>query len=862
MALVDSPVPELQFSKRWHLLGPFRIGTREAVWGANPLEAYGGFHRLPVDSEAKFHSSLGIDGLVKWSTLEDVLSCGSFTERLSIELNIAFPSVNWTFQQSVYGWPALQYQAYARGFIDLTGHSSHRVAFSAEHVLELAVNDSPIFGGDVYGFCRAPMILDLVPGKNKIDLRLIRDVRAMGGIGSPSIFVRLSFGRCDRGLNVVDKSTILPDVINGKLTSPYASVILCNAAEDWVSIVAVRSYNDSSNIRLLSPSSVSFAPGQSRPVGLYFSACSVDVVQGIRIAFVYKMTSHQFEQATPFLQLNFCQRLIQSPHKFTFLHPSGTVSYAILRPPSSNVIKPRLPILMNLHGAGLESDSHQVRHMLDAVPELDAWVLFPTGMSPWSGDDWHVWGYADVTAAVSAIPQWIRNMNWSGPGVDTESWFVTGHSNGGQGAWFISTHQPDKVIATAALSGYSSIQNYVPYLMWREVSPLVESIVQNSLSSYRHELLVENMKGIPIYQQHGAEDDNVPPYHSRLIHSLLHESGCPSTYMELSEQGHWFDGVMTTGPLRAFYMSILDSDTSRRQIPKDFRFCVPNSGDTGYRMGILADQLESPDYLGTLSVHRDDEERLWHIKTSNMHRMHLCFPVTGVQQPKALLVDETSIQIPTTNATEEVALVRQNDKWKMVNGQNWKCLFTRYGRQRGSLDAILRTSSPFKMQVCSDGAQEAALQVSRNLIQYYRADAEIVTPEQYSEGPNCGNVITLVLGNAVLFPLLADFPIQVHANGIEIRRPGVDKLKRIPSHAGLGTAFLRPLHNENLELVLWGYDSVGLQQAVRMVPILTGAGQPDFIVLDNDARWKGVGGVLAMGFFDYAWQISQASYIP
>ncbi len=517
---------------------------------------------------------------------------------------------------------------------------------------------------------------------------------------------------------------------------------------------------------------------------------------------------------------------------------------------------------MNLHGAGLESDSHQVRHMLDAVPELGAWVLFPTGMSPWSGDDWHVWGYADVAAAASAIPQWIRNMNWSGPGVDTGSWFVTGHSNGGQGAWFISTHQPDKVIAMAALSGYSSIQNYVPYMMWREVSPLVESITRNSLSSYRHELLVENMKGIPIYQQHGAKDDNVPPYHSRLLHSLLHESGCPSKYIELPDQGHWFDGVMATGPLREFYTSVLDADTASRHIPKDFKFCVPNSGDIGYRAGILADQLESPDYMGTLSVHRDDEQRLWHIETSNMHRMHLHFPVPGVQQPRALLVDETSIQIPTTNNIAEVALVRQNDKWEMVNGQNWKCLFTRYGRQRGSLDAILRTSSPLRIQVCSDGALEAALQVSRNLIQYYRADAEIITPEQLSEAPNCGNVITLVLGNAIPPPLIPDFPFQVHANSIEIRRANVDKLKRIPSHAGLGAAFLRPLHNENLELVLWGFDCVGLRQAVRMVPTLTGAGQPDFIVLDNDARWKGIGGVLAMGFFDHAWQISQASYIP
>ena len=41
-----------------------------------------------------------------------------------------------------------------------------------------------------------------------------------------------------------------------------------------------------------------------------------------------------------------------------------------------------MPILLNLHGAGLEADSHQVRHMLDSAPDLPSWVLFPTGVTP------------------------------------------------------------------------------------------------------------------------------------------------------------------------------------------------------------------------------------------------------------------------------------------------------------------------------------------------------------------------------------------------------------------------------------------------------------------------------------------------
>jgi len=109
----------------------------------------------------------------------------------------------------------------------------------------------------------------------------------------------------------------------------------------------------------------------------------------------------------------------------------------------------RLPILLNLHGAGLEADSYQVRHMLDSVPDLHAWVLFPTGGTPWSADDWRkcprcdvlklnancildTWGFADVEAAVAIVGKWTENVRWEGPLVDTNRWLISGHSNGGR----------------------------------------------------------------------------------------------------------------------------------------------------------------------------------------------------------------------------------------------------------------------------------------------------------------------------------------------------------------------------------------------------------------------------------------------
>ena len=73
--------------------------------------------------------------------------------------------------------------------------------------------------------------------------------------------------------------------------------------------------------------------------------------------------------------------------------------------------------------------------------------------------------------------------------------------------------------------------------------------------------------------------------------------------------------------------------------------------------------------------------------------------------------------------------------------------------------------------------------------------------------------------------------------------------------------FLRPLEAQRLELVVWGFDLDGLEQAARLVPTLTGVGQPDFIVLSPQCRWKGYGAVYAAGFFDWSWQISLGSYI-
>ena len=171
----------------------------------------------------------------------------------------------------------------------------------------------------------------------------------------------------------------------------------------------------------------SVEPGQTRPI-----AFRISTFAGVPDR-LYLQVNAILENGEPTHQefkVSLRRRSIADPHKVTHLHPGGFVSYAILRAPSlkgaERSCKKLAPILLQLHGAGVEADSRIVAHSLDPLPDLCAFVLFPTGVTPWCGDDWHVWGFADVEAAVENIPTWIRRTRYSHIGVDTKRWIVSG----------------------------------------------------------------------------------------------------------------------------------------------------------------------------------------------------------------------------------------------------------------------------------------------------------------------------------------------------------------------------------------------------------------------------------------------------
>ncbi len=156
-------------------------------------------------------------------------------------LTIGFPGVDWPFLQSVYGWSALQYQAWARGSMTIRPGSPQSILLYTDNVLEFWVNEQHFFGGDFYAYRNAPLVLHLVPGAHKLDIRLLRDARLMGVNGDPKVSITLKAEGSDARLATMAEKILVSDAVNGILGSPFASMTIRNDGMDAVQILGVAS---------------------------------------------------------------------------------------------------------------------------------------------------------------------------------------------------------------------------------------------------------------------------------------------------------------------------------------------------------------------------------------------------------------------------------------------------------------------------------------------------------------------------------------------------------------------------------------------------------------------------------------------
>jgi hypothetical protein len=173
---------------------------------------------------------------------------------------------------------------------------------------------------------------------------------------------------------------------------------------------------------------------------------------------------------------------------------------------------------------------------------------------------------------------------------------------------------------------------------------------------------------------------------------------------------------------------------------------------------------------------------------------------------------------------------------------------------------------PFQIRFSGNKVHQIALDISRSFQQYYGADTVIhegLSEDAAAWSKGIGYTVTIGMNRCFgLAPCLSDpwFPIQLTDEGhIKVRDADGFWVQPGNRQVELGAIFLRPsVHG--MEIVVWAKSYKMLQQTARLIPMQTGTGQPEFILVREDSAWRGLDGTY-LGFFDPWWNVTKSSVL-
>jgi pimeloyl-ACP methyl ester carboxylesterase len=522
----------VQLSSDWHVLGPFPIHAREQHFlsPSFPINL-----SYPIDYDKSWPSSYADGGVVSWT---------QFQSNRSGDLKVSFPKIRWATLRATEGWAALQHHSVLKTSITVYPPLEVDVQVPPRLHVQLVqgsfftvlpsnasedTQSEPLvpewYSGNIYDMEQAPpQILDFpIPPSTTspttfdifvsgdYEIRLFGDPRAFSDNDTPVLSINLGVEVEPTTEKVVWDSTqdVTCDFVDGYAFGDALGFGL-RSVDGWWTVKSVRlsnDYVDGVSLHLLQETRI--APTQTRivpiriiqakPLAAENLLLNVTVTWGIFSATV--MVSLPIRHLSGWTPTNF--KPIKASHFFAESMPT---SFVVLPPIEKNDGKPCPPILA-LHGAGvkiLEQD-----FWADSLArQKHSWVVIPTGRTSW-GLDWHGPSAQDAWASVDALASIVDNRNvWQPWRLDVLTPVVLiGHSNGGQGAWFMASRYPDRVLAVVPAAGYIKSQSYVPLTMSRSgrfLDPALRAILEAALTPDDNDLFLSNLVDTPILAIHGS----------------------------------------------------------------------------------------------------------------------------------------------------------------------------------------------------------------------------------------------------------------------------------------------------------------------------------------------------------------------
>lgn len=187
------------------------------------------------------------------------------------------------------------------------------------------------------------------------------------------------------------------------------------------------------------------------------------------------------------------------------------------------------PVIVVLHGGGTYASDgisqtegglgSVIRRHPDRFPAL---VVFPQAHP----DGTPGWQQKGGEAALAELDKTLVEFNG-----DPSRVYLTGFSAGGNGAWFLASHHPDRFAALVVICGFVSEFK-------GKTSPVLYPAIALASAPDQYAYVAKQVSSIPIWIFHGDVDQDVPVEESRKMVAALKAIGANVQYSELPGVNH------------------------------------------------------------------------------------------------------------------------------------------------------------------------------------------------------------------------------------------------------------------------------------------------------------------------------------
>ena len=681
--------------------------------------------------------------------------------------------------------------------------------------------------GDIYAYGYMYLPVKVKEGKNEMLLRSAR----WGGIQARLVSPEFEIGLLDGDLT-------LPHILQGEDEPLWGALRIINSTDEYFEDAEITS---SLNGREISISVPSIAPMTVRKVPFQFdpSGAGTDLIS-VNVELELGQNGNTIHKKT--IEVEAVDPL--SHYSRTFISEiDGSVQYYSVAPQKGGH-QDGAALFLSVHGAEVEAISQARAYQ----PKDWGNLVAPTNRRP-RGFNWEDWGRMDALEVLDIAKKKFNP--------DPQRIYLTGHSMGGHGTWYLGATYPGKWAAIAPAAGYPSLRAYGSHdgtVPGREEQTPVEQMLLRSSNPADVMSLIPNYEAHGVYILHGDADRVVSVEHARTMRYELGKFHPDFAYYEYPGGSHWYgDESVDWPPLFQFFR---EREIPEPNSPDEIRFNTANPGIShSFRWAAIEQQI-NPLEFSSFHLVRDTEDQTITGSTENSARLTIDLSLFSLGDNVKIELDDAGTVNHTVNQSQAISLNRTVAGWEIAGelspdekGPH------RYG---GFKEAF--TNRMVFVYGTSGTEKENKLNYQKARYDaetwYYRGNGavDLIRDTDFDPAAYQGRGVILFGNrdnNSAWDMLLANSPIQIENNRVVVGDQTFEG-------ENLGAYFTYPRPDSDVAsvAVIAGTGATGITSITANQYFAGGSGYPDYMIFTSDMLINGSDEILSIGFFDNDWLLN------